>query len=205
MKTHVRVVTAFVLLVVTVGLLAAEESSADGSQGSASEAPYTAYPQALGVAFGPITATGLHYHAWAGDLGYQATAGIIYLPAGETYGNNILNYEIGGGIQRRVYGDAFADWLAGSLYLFAGGNHRGFIPSVATDPTSPETDPSYTAGSFHAQVTVGAGIGIEVILFQHFSIPAEFGYGGSWVVTEPDVSQAIVVQLYAQTALRYRY
>ena len=159
------------------------------------------YPNALGAAFGPITGIGLHYHRWAGSTGYQFTGGIIYFPPGEGPGLISLDYNLGGAIQWQLYGDRFAPWLSGNLSLFAGANHRGYIPVEIT-----ESEPvTYSSGSFQAEITVGPGIGIELILYDHLSIPVEFGYGASWTVTEPDLSRAIRVQLYGQTALRYRY
>ncbi len=171
--------------------------------------PFRAFPNALGIAYGPISGTGLHYHRWAGDIGFQFAAGVLYLPPHEvTWAQNMLDYVAGGAFQRRIYGDRFASWLAGSLYLFAGGNHRGFIPIEIRhrDPgEDPPLEPERVVGPFVAELTAGVGIGIEIILFRHLSVPVEFGYGATWTATEPELRNAFRVNLYGQTALRYRY
>ena len=171
--------------------------------------PYHAFPNALGIAYGPISGTGLHYHRWAGDTGFQFAAGVLYLPPDDvTWAQNMLDYVAGGAYQRRIYGDSFTGWLAGSLYLFAGGNHRGFIPIdiVHRDPTDdPPAEPDRVVGPFVAEATLGVGIGIEIILLRHISVPVEFGYGATWTMTEPELRNAFRVNLYGQTALRYRY
>lgn len=182
---------------------------------AADEIPaYEAFPRALGVAVGQISGTGLHYHRWDGPTGWHVSAGVLYLPPTDdpwigSYTATVLNYTAGAAFQRRVYADSFTSWLTGSLYLFAGGNHRGYIPRVETSPGDPAGDPyvppEYGIGAYAAELTAGVGIGIEIILFRHISIPAEFGYGGTWTMTEPDLVNAFRVDLYGQTALRYRY
>lgn len=162
--------------------------------------PSVVYPDALGAAFGPISGIGLHYHRWEKSFGWQVTGGILYFPPGQQPGQTSLDYNLGGALQWQVYGDTFAPWLSGNLYLFLGGNHRGYIPVRSSgDPLV------FTNGPFQADITAGPGIGTEIVLFEHFSIPIEFGYGGTWTVTQPDLSQAFTVNIYGQTALRYRY
>ncbi len=181
-------------------------------------APYEAFPEALGVSFGRITGSGLHYHRWSGPLGYGVSAGALYVPLSDSssmgpvvspWGQDVLlDYNVGGSLQRRVYGDEFNDWFTGSLYLFTGLSHRGYIP-VETIYPEPENDtyapPEYRIGSYAAELSTGIGIGIELILFRHISVPAEFGYGATWTMTESNFADALAVQLYGQTALRYRY
>jgi hypothetical protein len=90
--------------------------------------------------------------------------------------------------------------------------HRGYIPILGSGGEEiPGTDPiEFTpyveeAGTYAAVFTAGVGIGVELILFRHFSFPIEFGYGASWTATEPDLSAAFVVNLNVQSGLRYRY
>jgi hypothetical protein len=190
------IAAAVIALLVAVAVPAAAQDQ-DASQ----QPPYETFPRALGAAFGPITGTGLHFHRWAGDVGFGLAGGIVYFPADTAPGDSTLDYNVGGAVQWRVYGDRFADWLTGSLYVFGGGHHRGYIPVVYSG-----TDPRVAAGgSFQVELGVGVGIGIEIILFEHFSIPVEFGYGANWNATEANLAEAFLVQLYPQTALRYRY
>jgi hypothetical protein len=178
--------------------------------------PYETFPEALGGFYGPFSGSGLHYHRWLGANGFHVSGGIIYIPLGDSawwFGDTTLDYAVGGEYQRRVYGEAFTQWLAGSLYLFAGAMHRGYIPIELVaeayevpDSDPPEwVDPVYAAGDYQAELTIGAGIGIELILFGHFSIPLEFGYGVTWTPTVPDFSDALEVGPNIQTGLRYRY
>ena len=162
--------------------------------------PSGRYPNALGAAFGPISGIGLHYHRWDKTLGLQVSGGILYFPPGEGPGETSLDYNIGGAVQWQVFGDVFSRWLRGNLYAFVGGNHRGYIPVIISgDPVT------FSNGAFQADFTAGPGIGIEIVLFEHFSIPVEFGYGATWTMTEPDLARAFSVTIYGQTALRYRY
>lgn len=178
--------------------------------------PYETFPQALGGFYGPFSGTGLHYQRWFGQTGFHVAGGVIYVPYSDTdlwYPDTTLDYAIGGEFQHRVYGEAFTNWLAGSLYLFAGAQHRGFIPvelvadGYYTDPNDESTwvDPVFAVGSFQAQISIGAGIGIELIVFRHFSVPLEFGYGATWTPTEPVLANAFAVGPNVQTGLRYRY
>lgn len=198
-------IALLVLLVVTIVFAATAED----------RPPDQLFSQALGGYYGPIAGTGLHYHRWIGANGYQITGGVLYIPFGSDswWSSTTLDYNIGGEYQRQVYSEAFTNWLSGSLYLFAGGLHRGFIPIVTVTEgyfADPNDDNSwvesvYGTGAFQAQLTAGFGIGVEIILFNHLSLPIEFGYGGTWVVTEADLSEAFLVNPYVQSGLRYRY
>ncbi|MBU8913984.1 MAG: hypothetical protein KOO61_08180 [Spirochaetales bacterium] len=199
-----RAVVVITLLLLFAGPVIAEEV----------EPPYETFPEALGGFAGQISGTGLHYHKWIGQNAFQVSGGILYVPLDlteEPLFDSTLDYSIGGEFQRRVYGEAFTNWLAGSLYLFAGGRHRGYIPInlVAGGYPDPATElwvePVFAVGTFQAEVAIGAGIGMELILFRHFSIPIEFGYGATWTMTETDFADAFLVSPYGQSGLRYRY
>ena len=200
------IVISIVLVTFGAGVLFAEDI----------EAPYEAYPQALGGFYGPFSGTGLHYQNWIGTSGFHVNGGIVYVPlddGGWWPSQTVLDYAVGGEYQRRVFGEAFTNWLAGSLYLFAGGQHRGYNPVevVAEGYEIPDSDPVewvdpvYGVGAYQAELSVGVGIGIELILFRHFSVPLEFGYGATWTVTEPAFADALSIGPNVQTGLRYRY
>jgi hypothetical protein len=196
-----------VLLVACGGIALANDEEA---------APYEAFPSALGGFYGPFSGVGLHYHQWIGADAYHITAGIVYVPFGSDdwwTPETTLDYSVGGEYQRRVYGDVFASWLAGSLYVFVGGHHHGYIPvnlveeGYLEDPEDPESfvDPVYEVGTYQAQISTGVGIGVELIFFRHLSIPVEFGYGAAWTVTEPNIADAFTVGPGIQAGVRYRY
>jgi len=206
MLSYRSVIVMVFLLLLGTAFVAAEDD----------RRPDELFPEALGGFYGPFSGSGLHYHRWVGDNAFAVTGGIVYVPFDQAdwwVNGTTLDYAIGGEFQRRVYGEAFTNWLAGSLYLFAGGMHRGYIPVVllaegyeVPDSDPPEyVDPVYGLGTYQAEVTVGAGIGVELILFRHFSVPLEFGYGATWTITEPDPASAFAVGPNVQTGLRYRY
>jgi len=178
--------------------------------------PYEAFPQSLGGFYGEFSGAGIHYHRWIGSDAFHVNAGIVYVPFSVDdwwFAGTTLDYAVGGEYQRRVYGEAFASWLAGSLYLFVGAQHRGYIPvnliaeGYYVDPEDPESyvDPVYEVGTYQAAVSTGAGIGVELILFRHLSVPLEFGYGAAWTITEASLADAFLIGPGFQVGLRYRY
>lgn len=165
---------------------------------------FAEYPEALGIYYGEISGTGLAYHKWVDGVGYQVTAGILYMPP-ESAGN-LLDYVIGFENSYTVYSEDFTDWLSGLLSLFWGVNHRGFVrvENVVYDDATYELA-SYTIGPYTPTFTIGGGIGIEVLGFKHFSVPFEFGYGATLSPLESSVVDMFLVDLYLQAGFRYRY
>jgi len=163
---------------------------------------FAEFPEALGFYYGEISGTGLTYHKWVDGVGYQITAGALYLPPDS--GNNLLDYVVGFENSYTVYSEDFTKWLSGLLSLFWGVNHRGYIPvEVEYDEVTYEA--SYDIGSYVPTLTLGGGIGIEVLWFKHFSIPFEVGYGATYLPLESDVIDMFLVDLYFQAGFRYRY
>ena len=112
-----------------------------------------------------------------------------------------MNYTIGAEVQHTVYGDDFANWLSGRLYVFSALNHRGFIESEM-EPVEPYL---LSYGDFNAVFGFGVGICIEIILFKHFSFPVELGYGVFWTPTKTSLRDQFVVDIVPQVGFRYRY
>ena len=173
---------------------------------------YEKFPQALGFQYGEISGSGLSYQVWRNGLGFQVAGGVVYLPLEDDgfWFDRTLDYSVGGEIQTRVYGEDFASWLSGQLYAFAGLNHGGYIPvvvvkdalQISEDEWLPE---EYGIGSYTPTFGVGVGIGIEIVLFRHFSVPIELGYGFEWLPTAATVPEQFRVNLYPQVGFRYRY
>ena len=171
---------------------------------------YEEFPEALGFQFGEISGTGLSYQIWTPALGIQIAGGIIYAPLNGGWPSRTLDYTIGAEFQFPVYGEDFASWLSGRLYLVTGLSHAGYIPVVVATDGYERTDstwvePVFAAGEFTPVLGVGAGIGIEMILFRHFSIPLELGYGVKWEPTAGALSSQFNVNLHVQAGFRYRY
>ena len=200
----------FVPLLAVVGL------SMMYAGGSAEDIPaaYEEYPQALGFQYGEISATGLSYQRWGGRTGLMVTGGIIYVPYDANsylmWFETTLDYAVGAEVQYRVYGEDFAQWLSGQLYVFAGLKHRGYIPLNVVEEGRVEPDeiwvePTYAAGSYQPVIGLGGGIGIEIILFRHFSLPLELGYGVDWSPLAGEIGKQFNVNLRPQVGFRYRY
>lgn len=159
--------------------------------------PFDAFPRALGVQVGRITGIGLSYQRWFGNQGYQVAAGALYHPRMDE-GHDIVNYNMGAEYMHAIYSDDFSTWLSGRLYLFAGLNHRGYKETVASGD-------SYVAGDFHPEFGMGAGVGVETVLFEHFAITTEMAYAVFYAPTEPILHERFVLDILPQISLRYRF
>lgn len=159
---------------------------------------YEKYTQAIGFQYSEISGWGLSYHAWMNKIGFQVAAGIVYNPdpnAGQTE----LNYSVGLGMQFRVYGDDFSKWLSGQLYILTGINHGGFIENEY-DWEFPDAN-----GKYIPSISGGIGFGVELILFQHFSIPFGVGYGLIWEGRDQIFAKQISIGLCPEVGFRYRF
>ena len=160
------------------------------------------FPSAIGFYAGIISGTGMSYQRWTPSFGYQITAGALYLPEG-TGGGNLLDYSVGVQFQFPISGDDFSDRLAGQLYIFTGVNHSGYIERYAL--SDPEAAPQ-SPGPYTPLFKIGAGVGIEVVLFRRFSIPFELGYAASLnPLMLDDPVNAFAIRIAPQGGFRYRY
>ena len=141
---------------------------------------YNEYDQALGGFYGEIGGKGLSYQQWFDDFGIEAAAGFMYS------GGDNFTFNIGAQVQFLVYQDSFGDWFTGGLYAWAGALYGATVSNTAYTPA----------------IGIGAGIGVEPVLFEHFSIPLEFGYGGNWGF---DSIVPTLAGIKFQGGLRYRF
>ena len=202
------------LIVVFLSAASAEETDA-----------FETYPDALGGYYGEIGGTGLSYQHWFDKIGIQTALGIFYYPDdmieyatspvynADSYDVDIFVYNIGIEVQYMVYQDSFRDWFDGNLYVFAGGMHDGRIRTTYTfeervyneDSDNEYTDYPKTGESapFYVPIfSVGFGFGFETVLFNHFSLPFEFGLMGAW---ELGTAMPVDAGLKIQGGLRYRF
>lgn len=202
---HGYILTGFLLFGLL--LLLFSHPSLYGEEQEKGMGMFDEYPQALGIFYGEIGGTGLSYHRWSEGKGMQITAGVLYLPPGsiDTWLNdNMLDYVVGFQRQYVVYSEDFAGWLSGLLNLFWGINHRGVIP-VSQEWDESTSESTEEIGTYTPSISLGAGIGTEVLLFRHFSFPLEFGYGLNFYPTEADPLKMFNVNLRVQGGFRYRY
>lgn len=186
-------IIALLLALVVAPAAFAQEWEEDGN-------PMATYDQALGGAFGPIIGTGLSYQRWFDGVGLQTAFGATYSPE-DSWTGDLLWYLTTVGLQRMLYHETFADWFAGGLYAFGGVSHRGVIPWVyPNDYDNPDAQP--TVGAYEPYVAIGGGVGIESVLFRHFSIPVEFGLSVEWQIPSIIPSSAGFI---GGVGLRYRF
>ena len=161
------------------------------------------FPSAIGFYAGIISGMGMSYQRWTPSFGYQITAGALYLPA-DSFTGNLLDYSVGLQFQFPISGDDFSDRLAGQLYIFTGVSHSGEIPQTY-HPSDPEAAPQ-SPGPYTPLFKIGAGVGIEVVLFRRFSIPIELGYAASLnPLMLDDPVNAFAIRIAPQGGFRYRY
>lgn len=134
-------------------------------------------------------AGGLQYQHWFDRVGFQITAGGYYNPQN---GGRTINYSVLLDGLFSVYRDDITPWLSGNLYIWATAGHHGY--NLATY----DGYGNITNRAFVPNFVAGAGIGIETILFRHFSIPIQFGYTAEF----PDYPTA---GFSVGTGLRYRF
>ena len=208
-KIIVLCITAFVMFSIFVSTATAEDVEP-------SPKAFEEFPDALGVFFGPAGGMGLSYHSWLPDAprsGVQVAAGVLYSPdaANDIFWGSVLDYTAGFEYQYSVFGEDFTNWLSGLLYLWGGVAHRGFIEQVVVqdavfdDESELVSETVYGAGPYTPTVTLGIGIGVEVILFRHFSFPVEVGYVATYNLIADTFLGGLSVNLTPQGGARYRY
>lgn len=214
MKKHywIRLIVPAVLLVFVVSTVQAEEPD---------DIPtHIRHPNALGIQGGEISGIGLSYHRWMGDIGIQITGGAMYVPFDEdeflyySWSNKVLDYNLGFELQRSLYArDLDKHPLYWQLYLAAGAIHRGYIDYSSEWIRDEEADENdyysgttvYTINPYVPVLGLGFGIGVELILFDHLSVPIEFLYGAFWEGRDIDLAKQFRIEAVPQIGLRYRY
>jgi hypothetical protein len=154
------------------------------------------WPNALGVYGNSLAGNpggGLHYQRSFGSLGLQFTGGGLYTPDSDW--GSVLDYSVFIQGTWRVFAEDYSSVVSGQLYLWALGGHIGYI---RTEYVEDGTTGSYEPEPYVPSALAGFGIGIELVLFRHFSLPLEFGYVGQF----PNES---ALQFGAGAGFRYRY
>lgn len=153
MKRKVFFVLVFSLLILSFGMAQeAGKSQADN------------FPSALGFSFNNVLGSGFCYQNWFGDWGLTVNLGGGYKPnAGFQYpfSNNIqFSFEPAYIVSM---GD-LTDWFSGKLF-FTGIVGLNVMQVINYDyMTNEQSD-----GGIDLMALAGAGIGVEVIFFKHFS------------------------------------
>jgi hypothetical protein len=155
-----------------------------------------AYPHSIGVQVGQLSGAGLSYQKRISELdALQTTVGLSF--DGNATWDSFLYYNIGLEYQHTLFSDSYEDWFIGQLYVFTGVNHTGSIDTENYD--------SDVLGPFTPGLALGGGFGVEILLFDHFSMPIEFGYGAFWEYADTSFIKQLQLQFIAQAGMRYRF
>lgn len=160
---------------------------------------FAEYPNAVGFFGSSDAGAGLSYQRWFGRLGFSVMAGIVYYPD-DFYFSRSLDYSVYPELQFSLYAQDLTSWLSGMVYLFAGGFHGGYI-SQTWDWDETRMDYLKEVGSFVPYLGLSAGIGIETVLFRHFSGSLEIGYAPIWSYNP----YRFWVPFMVQGAFRFRF
>jgi hypothetical protein len=193
-------------------LLCAAALGAEGSDSALSVlSPTEEFPSSIGIFGSSMLGGGLSWQHWAGSLGCAVTAGGMARLQTENYGGTAApvadfytwGYNVELDLMYRLFSSHSWNWLAGDLFVYAQVGHRGERPTVSDQGDvdgNPDTmDDSWwknEPGPFTAHYSVGVGVGYEIVLFRHFSLPIYFGYA---------VEYPLALNFNLGGGLRYRY
>lgn len=142
--------------------------------------PPQRFDEALGAFAGFVGGTGLSYQRWHDGLGWQVAGGGYYLPQGNG------EYALGLEGQWRIHDATLSERVHSRLYGVLGIGHYATI----------------NPGLFEGRIHAGIGLGVETILFDHFSFPVELLYRGTFIVNTLAPGQA---GLAPAAGFRFRY
>ena len=199
-------------------LLPALPVSAEKAADPAPKPAYIAFDEGLGFSGGQLSGMGISYRTWKlFPVGFQLCLGAMYSPANADWAftGDLLDYWAGVESFWSLYASEFTRWLFGQLYLFAALHHSAVIPWEPVEVTREETTAGethtiteitgYQRGVFTPRVGIGAGFGVEVTLFSHFSGTFELGYGLFWQPSTAPFLDQLSVQLVPQGSFHFRY
>jgi hypothetical protein len=150
------------------------------SKDSAAKTTFEEYPNAIGFFATSDAGAGLSYQRWGNKIGFSVMAGLVYYPD-DLYFSRSLDYSVYLEAAFPLFGQDLTSWLSGIVYLFGGGFHGGYIlQEWVDDDMDYTTEPVKVSGPFTPYIGVSAGIGIEAVLFRHFSSSLEMGYAPIW-------------------------
>jgi hypothetical protein len=178
---------------------------AAADEGLPLESPAVLFPSSIGAFASTMIGGGLSYQRWNGPFGYAITLGGSIRPgsavSGEMMSVSKPDYYAWGynaelDLSYKLFSSTFANWLAGDLFVFALVAHRGGTESSYLPNVDVTKGGSYSAGDFRLVYSLGLGIGYEITLFKHFSLPLQFGYTAEW---------PLQLGFSFEGGLRYRY
>lgn len=175
--------------------LGAQEKTATADKSDRELNIFDQYPSSLGVTLSSMETFGLSWKRWFGKTAFEISAGGMWDPS--TTVGTVYWYAITGALSYRLYAEDFANWFSGGLYLVAYGGHGGkdsidYVYDSNTDTSD------YIQSGYTPYIYAGGGIGIETVLFKHFSQELQFLYIGRFL-NDPGIQFGI------NASFRYRY
>lgn len=139
---------------------------------------FVTYPSALGISMSPVESVSLSWKHLFDRIGVEVGVGGFWDPASTT--GPIYWYSVNSALSYRLLAEDFASWIAGGLDLVAFAGYRG---EDGYEAVFNEDDYSFTyvRTGYRPYLFFGAGIGIETVLFRHFSQEVQFLYLGQFL------------------------
>jgi hypothetical protein len=142
----------------------------------ADSSPFLNYANSLGVYASflggqDVPAAGLAWNTWLNRHGVQVWGGGYYQNAN-------YYYNISAAWRYMLLNVKFNEWFASNIFTTVSAGYFG--AGNESRPANTSTGASELNGSFLHYGGLAAGFGVELLFFEHFSIPIEFGYAGQF-------------------------
>ncbi len=160
----------------TLVLIAAIALFMAGSSAYAENTPFDDSPRSVGFKYilgEPAQLIGLSYQQWFGGIGIDTSIHLHYEESKSYLLNESTLAAANIGIQLQMFKAKHNPKISSSLFVFA---DAGVIAAgTRSDPEDGESGGDEIL-SFETDALISLGIGYEVVLFDHFSIPVKVGY-----------------------------
>jgi hypothetical protein len=180
-----------ITVVLTMAIAFMAMAGVAGAQGAQKghETVFDQYPSSLGFCVGSPEIVGLTWKHWFGRTGLEVTAGGTYDPVA-TY-SDIYFYSVTAGLSHRLLAEDFASWFSGGLSLIGFIGHTG-RSGYQYQEGEGGGQGTYAPSGYKPAFFAAAGIGIESVLFKHFSQELDFVYVAQFL-NNPGVFFGIVM------------
>ncbi len=168
----------------------------------------TVYDQAIGIfVLGNVSATdpnvcGIQYQQWFDKIGFQ-TEGFVYYNDKNFSQVSTYNFSLSGELLlklyetpkfKRTYSTLYAWFMAG----YHGYNKANYVDSKGTYGEAGYVEGYYTDSGFMGDAMLGIGFGFDIVVFDHISIPFQFGFEGEFPNT-------VTAGFCIGSGIRYRF
>ena len=166
------------------------------------------YDQAIGVfvlgndsSDGP-NVCGLQYQQWFDKVGFQ-TEGFVYYNDKNYKAVPTYNFSLSGEFLVKLYETQVVRRTSSTLYAwflagYHGYNKANYVESKGTYGEPGYVEGYYTDSGFMGDVMLGIGFGFDIVVFDHISIPFQFGFEGEFPNT-------ITAGFCVGSGIRYRF